>query len=188
MKTVAVAALAVALGISSLSAKETEQRGREDEARGGEIKVPKLLEWDTMVGVPRPFTGATNAIRGVAGGGLPWVIGPTKGELDVNGRLEIEVTGLVFDPADATVISRGLANMNTVPAFAAVVSCLSKDAAGAASTVNMMTEAFPATQGMASAGGGNAKIEAQVMLPKPCIAPIVFVTSPTGAWFAATGQ
>jgi hypothetical protein len=26
-----------------------------------------------------------------------------------------------------------------------------------------------------------------VDLPSPCIAPIVFVTSPNGAWFAATG-
>ena len=26
-----------------------------------------------------------------------------------------------------------------------------------------------------------------IVLPQPCIAPIVFVTSPGGAWFAATG-
>jgi hypothetical protein len=34
---------------------------------------------------------------------------------------------------------------------------------------------------------GNAKVEAQLTLPQPCIAPIVFVTSAGGAWFAATG-
>jgi hypothetical protein len=34
----------------------------------------KVLEFDTMAGVVRPFTGAANAIRGVNGGGLPWVI------------------------------------------------------------------------------------------------------------------
>jgi hypothetical protein len=41
---------------------------------------------------------------------------------------------------------------------------------------------------------GNAVIDAKVNLPKTCIAPIVFITSPagknppTGFWFAATGQ
>jgi len=30
--------------------------------------------------------------------------------------------------------------------------------------------------------------DTMVGLPQPCIAPIVFVTSPTGAWFAATGK
>lgn len=49
-----------------------------------------------------------------------------------------------------------------------------------------MTDAFPATQGFASEGGGNAKIEADLALPQPCLAPIIFVTSPGGAWFAVT--
>jgi hypothetical protein len=35
---------------------------------------------------------------------------------------------------------------------------------------------------------GNARISTRVDLPEPCVAPIVFVTSPTGAWFAATGH
>ena len=43
-------------------------------------------------------------------------------------------------------------------------------------------EKFPASM------KGNADIRARVKLPEPCIAPIVFVASPTGAWFAATGS
>ena len=78
--------------------------------------------------------------------------------------------------------------MNTVAAFRAVVSCLTKDAGGAPATVNVATAPFPATTGPASTGGGNAKIEAWLNLPSPCIAPIVFVTSPGGNWFAATGN
>jgi hypothetical protein len=36
---------------------------------------------------------------------------------------------------------------------------------------------------------GDSKIEATVALPAPCVAPIIFVTSPNGAvWFAATGH
>lgn len=145
----------------------------------------KLLEFDTMLGVPKPYTGGANAIRGVPGGGLPWVIGQAKGELKSNGDLEVKVKGLVFDPNDPDVIARGLANQNTVPAFRAIVSCLSKDADGNPTTVNVTTDQFPATIGV---GAGDAKIEAHIGLPSPCIAPIIFVTSPGGAWFAATGS
>ena len=141
----------------------------------------KILEFGTMVGVPRPYTGATNAIRGIPGGGLPWVISSGGGELKADGKLEISVSGLVFDPNDPDVIARGIGGTNTIPNFRAVVSCLSKDAAGNPTTVNLSTGLFPADS------AGNAQIEATVSLPSPCIAPIVFVTSPTGSWFAATG-
>lgn len=39
----------------------------------------KVLEFNYMVGLPRPFTGNSNAIRGVPGGGLPWVIDLERG-------------------------------------------------------------------------------------------------------------
>lgn len=147
----------------------------------------KVLEFQTMVSVPRPYTGAANAIRGVAGGGLPWVISSARGELGADGHLELQVTGLVIDPNDAAAITAGVAGSNPIPNFRATVSCLSKDAGGAANIVNTTTGLFPATTGPASGGGGSARIEAFVNLPQPCIAPIVFVTSPAGAWFAATG-
>jgi hypothetical protein len=83
------------------------------------------------------------------------------------------------------VIARGLANMNTIPAFRAIVSCLSDDSSGNATTINLTTDPFPATIGL---GAGNAHIKANLNLPIPCIAPIVFITSPTGVWFAATGN
>jgi hypothetical protein len=146
---------------------------------------PKILDFDNMIGVPRPYTGSANAIRGVGGGGLPWVIASGKGKLTVDGDLEIKVTGLVFDPSDPVVIERGLAGQNPIPAFRAIVSCLSKDENGDPTTVNLMTDPFPATTGL---GAGDAKIRAHLDLPSPCIAPIVFVTSPGGAWFAATGN
>ena len=41
----------------------------------------KILEIQAMVGVPRPYTGDTNAIRGVPGGGLPWVLDAAMGKL-----------------------------------------------------------------------------------------------------------
>jgi len=157
--------------------------------RSAQAKEPKLLEWDTMIGVPRAYIAARNApIRGVNGGGLPWVLTSGVGELSAGGKLEINVKGLVFDPNDPDVIARGLAGRNTVAQFRAIVSCQSVDAAGNAAVVNVTSDPFAATVGLAVDGGGNAKIETRLALPTPCIAPVVFVTSPTGSWFAATGN
>jgi hypothetical protein len=151
--------------------------------RGGKVLDARLT------GAPRPYagSGAANAIRGVPAGGLPWVLGSGKAKLFAGGRLVVEVEGLVFDPADAAVIARGLAGQNTVASFKAIVSCQSV-VDGAAAVVNVESPLAPATVGPASAGGGDASISATLALPSPCIAPIVFVTSPTGAWFAATGS
>jgi len=141
----------------------------------------KLLEFNYMVGVPRPYTGGTNAIRGIAGGGLPWVIEFGKGKLSPEGKLDVLVKGLVFDPSDQAVIDRGIGGTNTIPNFKVIVSCLSKDEGGNPITVNVSTGLFPADT------AGNAHINDNVALPTPCIAPILFVTSPGGAWFASTG-
>lgn len=134
-----------------------------------------------MVGVPRPYTGAANAIRGVPGGGLPWVIEFSKGKLSPDGDVDVLVRGLLIDPNDLTAIAAGRACTNPSPFFKVIVSCLSKDANGAAITVNVSTGTFPAD------AEGNARIKDWVALPSPCIAPILFVTSPTGSWFATTG-
>jgi hypothetical protein len=140
-------------------------------------KEPKILEFDSLAGLPPAYTGTQRPIRGVNGGGLPWAIGPSSGELRADGKLEVSVRGLVFAAGPNT-------GSNTVGSFRAIVSCLTADGG----TVNVATDAFPATTGPAAAGGGNADIEATLSLPQPCIAPIIFVTSPGGAWFATTGQ
>lgn len=145
-------------------------------------KESKILEFDTMVGVPRPYTGSTNAIRGLSGGGLPWVVGAAHGELTVSGHLEVTVQGLLIDPNDPAAIAAGRAGTNPSPTFKTIVSCLSKDSAGNPMTVNISTANFPAD------AAGNSTIEAQVALPQPCIAPIIFVTSAGNAWFAVTGN
>ena len=75
-----------------------------------------------------------------------------------------------------------LQGTNPIPDFRAIVSCQSIGADGTATVANVSTAPFPASP------TGNADINATVSLPSPCIAPIVFVTSPGGAWFAATGS
>jgi hypothetical protein len=142
-------------------------------------KEAKILEFDTMVGVPSGLTGAQSQVplRGISGGGLAWTIGSASGELTASGHLEITVQGLVL-AAGAN------AGSNPIASFRAIVSCVKSDR----TFQNIQTDAFPATTGPADSGGGNAKIEADVSLPQPCIAPIIFVTSPGGSWFAATGK
>ncbi len=53
------------------------------------------LEFNTMVGVPPALTGAQSQapLRGINGGGLPWMIASGKGELTGGGHLEISVKG-----------------------------------------------------------------------------------------------
>jgi len=142
-------------------------------------KGPKVLKFDTMVGVPAGLTGTQSQgpLRGINGGGIPWVVADASGELRANGHLEITVQGLVL---------AGGANTGSNPSafFRGLVSCVTSTG----SFQNILTDQFPATTGPASTGGGNATIEADVILPEPCIAPIIFVTNASGSsWFAATG-
>jgi len=142
-------------------------------------KEPKILEFDTMVGTTAGLTGAQSQVplRGINGGGLPWMLTSAHGELTTSGKLEIEVQGLVLAAGTNT-------GSNPSAVFRGLVSCLRSDG----SVQNILTDPFPATTGPASSGGGNAKIEAMVALPQPCIAPIVFVTNAGGSWFAVTGN
>ena len=147
---------------------------------GATAKETKILEFDTMVGVPPLLTGAQSqaALRGINGGGLPWKLTSARGELTSSGHLEIEVQGLVFAAGPNT-------DANTVASFQGLVSCVKSDG----SFERILTGPFPATTGPASLGGGNARIQADLTLPQPCIAPIIFVTNPAGtSWFAVTGQ
>ncbi len=132
----------------------------------------KIIEFETMVGVSGPFVGTRNPIRTVSGGGAPWVIGSGQGELETDGSLKVQVRGLVLAGR----------RINPLANFRAIVSCRSIGSAGQPTVVNVSTDNFLATP------EGDSDIEATVNLPSPCIAPIIFVTSPTGAWFAATGH
>ena len=141
-------------------------------------KGPKVLKFNSMVGVPAGLTGAQSQapLRGINGGGIAWTIGEASGELRADGHLEISVQGLVL-AAGAN------AGNNPSAVFRGLVSCVRSDGTFA----NILTDAFPATTGPASAGGGNAEIVTDVVLPQPCIAPIIFGTSNGGSWFASTG-
>jgi hypothetical protein len=136
-----------------------------------------LFESNRMTAVVPPFTGTTNPIRNLGGGGAPWQIAAGKAELDSTGKLEVSVTGLVLVRTGA----------NPIANFAAILSCQSIDpVTKAPSIVNLVAGTAPAT------ATGDAIIEGRVTLPSPCIAPIVFVAIPATAtaparWLAASG-
>ncbi len=112
--------------------------------------------------------------RGIVAGGKPWAIMSGTGELDSDGRLHVSVTGLVIPVAPFN-------GTNPLPRFGATVSCITTHH----TIVNVFAGTFP------TSSSGDATIDATVTLPHPCTQAVVFVTSPTGAWFArsiATGD
>jgi hypothetical protein len=119
---------------------------------------PKVLD-ARMTGVPV----ANLVVDGVTGGGLPWVLDEGRARLFADGRLQVEVEGLVL-VRDGT---------NPIPSGHAVVTC---GGAPAASTADVPFS--PA---------GDATVSSRVTLPSPCLAPAVFFTNTGGRWFAVTG-
>jgi hypothetical protein len=95
-----------------------------------------------MAAVSRPFVGSANPIRGVNGGGLPWQIAQAEGKLRADGRLEVEVEGLVL--FDAAPVPPALRGTNPIGSFRAIVSCLTT-VNGSPATANVATGPFPAT-------------------------------------------
>src|ERR1700686_4853183 len=140
------------LGVAS--AKDGIDKDRE-EARN-------VFEFNQLTSVVPPFTGAANPIRGIGGGGAPWQIISGKAELKTSEEIEARVHGLVL-------VSTGA---NPIANFAVILSCQSKDAAGAPSVVNLVAGTTPATT------TGDAHFEGTVTPPSSCIAPIVFVAIP----------
>lgn len=141
-----------------------------------------VLKFSTMTPVTGPYVGPANPVREVAGGGLPWILTAATGSLKRDGHLMVRVRGLVL--ARESSVPPALQGTNPFPDFRALVSCQSIGAGNTAAITNISTGDFRAN------AAGDSTINAQVSLPRPCIAPIVFVTGPTGtdAWFAVTGS
>ena len=168
MRSAVVVLFAVVLGAFAFQAT----------ASGSKEDGQDVLEFDTMAPVVEPFTGSAHPIRGVSGGGLPWELDRARGRLDANGNLTVRVDGLVL--ARRAPVPPALQGTNPIPQFRAIVNCLTPASPDVGEQIRTAT--VPASS------DGDARIRAHVALPDPCIAPIVFVTSPTDAWFATTGR
>jgi hypothetical protein len=113
----------------------------------------------TMTGLTTPGT----VVAGLQGAGAAWVLDVGFVTLKADGRLHVEVEGLVL-----------LNGTNPVDTGRAAVSC---------GGVIVAT-----TDEVDFSDAGDAEVEAVVSLPAECIAPTVFFTNPAGTrWFAVTG-
>jgi hypothetical protein len=155
------AGVALGAGVSRIW-QPTVVRAAED---GGGIAVVKF---HTMAPVTGQFVGATGtAIRGLHGGGLPWALRSAQGELSPDGRLRVQVKGLVLAAGPSI-------GTNPIPTFRAIVSF--------ETLPPIFTAAVPAST------DGDADINTHVDLPHPGFAPIIFVGPGTNSvWFAVTG-
>ncbi len=138
-----------------------------------------LLEFDEMIPVSGEFVGPANPVRGLGGGGLPWIITAGRGQLNSDGDLTVDVTGLVL--ARMAPVPANLQGTNPINPFQVIVSC--EDEEG--NPVNLIAGTTPATR------TGDAHLETHVNLPDPCNDPIVFVTTVTTStmparWLAAS--
>jgi hypothetical protein len=156
-----LAGLFLAAGASGASARDT------------------ILSFDGMATVAHPFlAGDNNPVGGLNGGGRPWVVDDASGRLDSDGTLRVRVTGLIIPASEGPQFG-----INPVPFFRAAVSCN----LGRAGFDVVLTDNGAEVM-IGDPRNGDARIEAKLDLPSPCLAPIVFVTSNTGAWFAVTGN
>jgi hypothetical protein len=157
--------VALALLVSALTGVAAGTSGRADQG-GGKVVDSGLFGNDV--------TGADGMIRGLNAGGLPWRLDRGDAKLFSDGRLDLRVRGLVL-------AAGGNAGTNPQPLFQAIVSCLTTHDGGHV-IENVSTGPFPASP------EGDARVRAQLELPDPCLAPIIFVTSGAGtAWFAVNG-
>ncbi len=130
-----------------------------------------LFESD-LVGVPTGLTGAAGAIRGVNGAGAPWRVAGGSAELASNGKLEVDIVGLVLNlpgnPRDGTT--------GAVTGVRASLTCQG-------SNVVATTAVEPLS------AAGNAKIEETIALAGNCVGPIILIRidSTAAPWIAATG-
>src|SRR5262249_12308928 len=105
-------AAGVALGVGGLVRAWQPMVARAAEDDDGTA----VAKFHTMTPVTGQFVGgAGTAIRGIHGGGIPWALSSAHGELSADGRLRVNVRGLVLaaGPNSGT---------NPIPTFRAIVS------------------------------------------------------------------
>lgn len=128
-----------------------------------------IVQFSSMTPVTGAAVGTVNG-RGIVGGGKAWRITSGSGEVDSDGSVNVTVHGLVLV----------LTGANPIGAFGVTVSCVTPHGA----IVNLRTGTAPATP----AGDATITGTLNAPLPHPCLHPILFVTSPGGAWFAMSNR
>jgi hypothetical protein len=159
-----VGALAAVVAAGTVVASDgNRNNGDGDHGNNGNARILDA----TLAGIPASMVGKT--LDGVVGGGKAWRIDSGEAKLSVDGRLKVEVEGLVLVATGANPIATGRA----------IVSC--GDAMAA------MSDPVPFST------NGNAEVDTMVSLPASCLAPVIFFGTDNAnaaggvVWFAVTG-
>ena len=126
----------------------------------------RILQFSSMTPVAGAALGPAVNDRGLVGGGKAWAITSGSGAVSRDGHVMVSVTGLIIPEF----------GKNPVTQFRAIVSCVTQHDV----VVNVSSGLFDAT------AAGDSTIDDTVALPRHCKEPLVFVTSPGGAWFAVS--
>ena len=166
--------------LSGLMLPSSRVPSNELDSADHEPRVSRTLQsFDAMYGVDGPFVGEAFPIRGIPGDELPWRVRDARGRLDADGHLTIRVRGLVF--TDDPEVPPELRGRNDETEFRGAVSCLT-EAGDQVTTVNVFSRGFRATR------SGDSFIRDTLILPNPCVAPIILVLAGSeDKWFAVAG-
>jgi len=137
--------------------------GHDGDNRDGGARHAKTLLFSQVA----PTIPTDPAVHGVAPGGAPWVIDEGTVRLRSDGRLHVEVEGLVIP-------TRG--NTNPVPKLAASLFCAGDTPVASTDPVDFSPQ-------------GDAEIETTLSLPQKCLAAVVLlrVNNASGPYIAASG-
>ena len=149
--------LAAALGLLAVLALGSGSVAADSSGHGGKITDT------TLTGIPV----ANQALLGVPGGGRPWTLVRGDAKLWADGWLDVKVHGLLLGTGGTNE------GTNPVTLGRAIVVCNGVD------KVQSGTVPFSAD--------GDARVMAQLNLPSPCLAPVIFFGSAGGSWFAVSG-
>jgi hypothetical protein len=163
----AVATVALAVAVTA-SADDGGGKGKKHDE--GHANAAKLLSARLAPSLP-----TDPVVHGVPAGAAPWVIKRGHVSLGADGRLEVELQGLVIPVAHGGLPAGTARPVTTVSAS---LYC-APDAAGAAAT----------TGSVAISEAGNARIEDRIDLPATCLVPTILV-HPNGlnAYIALPGR
>ena len=165
------------IAIFSVAALADHGGDKHDNGNSGDNKGGKASFKSSVVGsVP------STTIGGVNSGGAPWTVAEGEASISGNGKLEVEVEGLLLTTgAPANLVG----TTGPVQMVAASLVCGGSGGAVAGST-----------DGVPLSPSGNAEIEATITVPPTCMAPVILVrafinsnppASQLGPFIALTG-
>jgi hypothetical protein len=149
----------------------------------GAVADDSLVRFDGGIGVD-PVSGivsnapALNVVRGVPPGGFPWVIKRLRADVKADGRVQLDVRGLLLSGGNVIGTNGGQR----------VLAMLFCGAPGANGTLGTATAHISDPAGVPLAANGDVEIDDVLspVPPSPCDNPALLIATPgTHHWFAA---